>query len=149
MEFTFSERPWTPQDVLNYWQEIHGILGPTWELKFLDNPLVKDMCLHHPSHIRKALKRSKKVEIALRHIITMELDNEKMTEIQLDERHPSHAFGISNAHHGARRTDPFDPDDEELLFKCHNCNLKMNKTLMMPDPLYSGLCLECSEKIVL
>ena len=146
MKYTFSERAWTPQDVLNYWQEVHGKLDPSWEVKFLNNPFVKEICLHHPAHIRSALARSKKIEFVLNQIMARELENEESVEELLNEPHPYHAFGITNAHHENRTTDPFDPKRDELLFKCQNCNLKLSNTLRTTDTHFTNTCVDCVER---
>lgn len=146
MKFTFSERAWTPQDVLIYWQEVHGQLESSWQEKFLNDPYVKEMCVHHPAHIRSAVAKSKKIEFALNRIIAREIKNEESVEELLDELHPDHAFGITNAHHGNRTTDPFDPQREELLFKCQNCNLKLNNALKTTDLRFTNTCIDCAER---
>ncbi len=142
MKFTFSEKAWTPQDVLNFWQEMYGQLGPSWQEKFLNDPSVKEMCTHYPAHIRRAVTNSKKMEFALNRIIAKEIQNENSTEELLDELHPDHALGITNAHHGNRTTDPFDPQREELLFKCQNCNLKLNIALKTMDVRFTHTCID-------
>lgn len=145
MKFTFSEKAWTPQDVLNFWQELYGQLEPSWQEKFLNDPDVKEMCSHHPANIRRAVTNSKKIEFALNRIIARELKNENSTEELLDELHPDHALGITNAHHGNRTTDPFDPQREELLFKCQNCNLKLNIALKTTDLRFINTCIDCTD----
>ena len=146
MKFTFSERAWTPQDVLIYWQEIHGQLGQSWQEKFLNDSYVKGICAHHPEHIRSAIAQCKKIKLALNEIIAKELKNEESAEELLDELHPDHAFGITNAHHGNRTTDPFDPQREELLFRCQNCNLKLNNALKTTDLRFPNICIDCTER---
>jgi len=146
MKFTFSEKAWTPQDILNFWQDIYGQLEPAWQEKFLNDLNVKEMCTHHPAHIRRAVANSKKIEFALNRIIATELKNENSTEELLDELHPDHALGITNAHHGNRTTDPFDPQREELLFTCGNCNLKLNNALKSKDSHAKNICIDCAER---
>jgi hypothetical protein len=146
MKFTFSEKAWTPQDVLNFWQDMHGQLEPSWQEKFLNDSNVKKMCTHHPEHIRSAVANWKKIEFALNRIIARELKNENSTDELLDELHPDHALGITNAHLGNRTTDPFDPQREELLFKCENCNLKLSNALKSKDSHPKKMCIDCAER---
>ena len=146
MKFSFNERAWTPQDVLIYWQEVHGQLGPSWQEKFLSDPYVKEICVHHPEYIRNAVAKSKKIELALNQIKAREIRNNVRAEELLDELHPDHSFGITNAHHGNRTTDPFDLQREDLLFKCQNCNLKLNNAMKTTDLRLTNTCIECAER---
>jgi len=145
MKFNFNEKAWAPQDLLIYWQDIHGQLEPSWQEKFLNDSYVKEMCSHHPAHIREAVANWKKIELALNRIIARELKSENSTEELLDELHPDHSLGITNAHHGNRTTDPFDPQREDLLFKCQKCNLKLNRALKTTDLRFNNTCIDCAE----
>ena len=147
MEFAFSERPWTPSDVLEFWQKVYGELDLLWQEKFLDDPYVSEICQHHPENIRSAIKKNKKVVIALAHIVSSEIENEAKTEELLDERHPAHAVGITNAHHGDRTTDPFDLGRDDLLFKCQKCNLKLSIALKTTNLSNADVCIDCAELI--
>lgn len=146
MKFSFNERAWTPQDVLIYWQEVYGQLEQSWQEKFLNDPYVKEICVHHPEHIRNAVTKLKKIELALNQIKAIEIRNNERAEELLDELHPDHSFGITNAHHGNRTTDPFDLQREDLLFKCQNCNLKLNNALKTTDLRFPNTCIECAER---
>jgi hypothetical protein len=142
MTFHFSERAWSSQDILNYWQEVHGKLDQTWQERFLANRCVKLMCRHHPAHIKRAIANTKKIELAHKYILSYESENEEIIEALLDEHHPDHSMGIINAHHGNRTTDPFDPQREDRLFKCEICNLKLSVTLISND-INRKICTEC------
>ena len=144
MDFTFSEKAWTSQDVMNFWQEVYGNLDTTWKEIFLDDPFVKEICLHHPAHIRNAVMRFRKVELALQHILARELQNERISDAQLNDYNPEHARGITNAHLGSRTTDPFDPKIDEYLFKCLNCNLKLSMTLRAAELPLTDICADCA-----
>lgn len=126
MKFKFSEQAWTPAKILEFWESEYGNLDSSWRSKFLLNPYVNEMCAHHPANIRKAILNNKKVENALKFIYQIEESSEEYAERILDDYHPSHARGITNAHLGARTTDPFDPQRDDLLFYCELCNLKLS-----------------------
>lgn len=146
MNFNFSETAWTPQEVLIYWQEVHGQLDPSLKEKFLNDPYVKEICIHHPVHIRSSVAKSKNIKFALNEIISREVTNETGVEELLSELHPGHAFGITNAHLGNRTRDPFDPQREDLLFKCQNCNLELNNAMKTTDLRLTNTCIECAER---
>lgn len=142
-EFKLTESLWTPQQVLDFWEAEYGPLSASWRSKFLKDTFVLEMCRHHPGLIREAIENRRKVESALSYIYYLQDRNLDAVERLLDDHHPSHAIGISNAHHGVRTTDPFDPKRDDLLFKCQSCNLKLSllrKSKMHPE----DTCKSCS-----
>jgi hypothetical protein len=142
--FKFSEEPWTPQQVLDFWENEHGILSDSWREKFLKNIFVLEMCNHHPELIRDAIKTRRKIESALAYIYDTENRNLEDVERLLDDYHPNHAIGIVNAHHGARTSDPFDPKREDLLFKCKSCNLKLSLLRKSTKASRENICKFCT-----
>jgi hypothetical protein len=147
MRFSFDEKKWNPEAVLEYWQSVHGALDIRWEQEFLTNPIVREICDHHPMHIQNAIRRKKKLEFALKYIFEVELENEFAAEALLDENRPNHAIGITNAHHGDRTTDPFDTGREDLLFKCQSCNLNLSRALISMETTSLKICTDCSTKL--
>ena len=143
MGFEFSEPAWTPQQVLDFWEGEHGPLSDSWRRKFLKDIFVLEMCNQHPGLIREAIEKRRKVERALAYIYATQDRNLEAVEKLLDERHPDHAIGIVNAHHGNRTTDPFDPKREDLLFKCQVCNLKLSLIRNSGGDL-ENICKSCS-----
>ena len=143
-EFKFSEEPWTPQQVLDFWENEHGPLSDPWRKKFLKDVFVLEMCNHHPGLIREAIENRRKTESALAYIYATQDRNLEAVEKLLDEHHPDHAIGIVNAHHGVRTTDPFDPKREDLLFKCQSCNLKISLLRKSNDASRENICKGCT-----
>jgi hypothetical protein len=144
MGFEFSEPAWTPQQVLDFWEGEHGPLSDSWRGKFLKDIFVLEMCNQHPGLIREAIEKRRKVERALAYIYATQDRNLEAVERLLDERHPDHAIGITNAHHGNRTTDPFDPKREDLLFKCQMCNLKLSLLRKSEEQDLENICKSCS-----
>lgn len=126
MANAFSEPSWTPKQVLAFWENEYENLNSQWREDFLSNEYVQAMCLCHPEHIRIAIQVRKKVKEALAYIYEIQENVAGRNERLLDDFHPRHAIGITNAHHGVRTTDPFDPKRDDLLFKCVKCNLKLS-----------------------
>jgi hypothetical protein len=143
-KFKFTETPWTPQQVLNFWEAEHGPLSDSWRERFLKDVFVLEMCNHHPGLIREAIENQRKTEAALAYIYATQDRNLEAVEKLLDERRPNHAIGIVNAHHGVRTTDPFDPKREDLLFKCRSCNLKLSLLRKSNDAGRENTCKSCT-----
>ena len=146
MRFSFDEKTWTPEMLLQYWQTIHGEIEKKWQQKFLSSPYVKTICQHHPKRIREAIKKNNKLKLVLRDILEAEIDDEVAREEMLNENHPGHSFGITNAHLGNRTTDPFDTGREDLLFKCQRCNLKLSLSLKSVNNSELNICIDCCDK---
>ena len=140
----FNEPAWTAEKILEFWENEYGNLEISWRNQFLVNPFVKEMCNHHPVHIRNSILACKKVENALAFIYRIEERNAEYAEKLLDDRHPDHARGITNAHHGNRTTDPFDPKREDLLFYCKVCNLKLSLLRKSELDRMDSTCKSCS-----
>jgi hypothetical protein len=98
----------------------------------------------NPGLIREAIEKRRKVKRALAYIYATQDRNLRAVEKLLDERHPDHAIGIVNAHHGNRTTDPFDPKREDLLFKCRSCNLKLSLLRKSNDAGRENTCKSCT-----
>lgn len=143
-EFKLSEPLWTPQQVLDFWEAEYEPLSVSWRTKFLKDAFVLEMCKHHPGLIREAIGNRRKVESALAYIYDAQDRNLDAVERLLDDRHPSHAIGIANAHHGVRTTDPFDPKREDLLFKCQSCNLKLSLLRKSNESDRESICKSCT-----
>ncbi len=144
MTNAFSEPAWTPEQILAFWENEYEILGSPWRQAFLSNEYVQAMCLCHPENIRKAIQVRKKVKEALAYIYQIEDDVAGRNKRLLDDFHPSHAIGITNAHHGVRTTDPFDPKREDLLFKCVMCNLKLSLLRKSKIANLENTCKSCT-----
>jgi hypothetical protein len=142
--FKFDVEPWSPVQVLEYWESMHGTLSESWKKKFLEDPNVIEICNQHPAHIREAIKYRPKIVIALSHIYAVKERNEKAADKLLDELRPNHSIGITNAHHGNRTTDPFDPERDDLLFKCSKCNLKLSLRRRSNEGGSESICKSCS-----
>ena len=147
MKFDLSETPWKPKNALDFWQSVHGVLSPFWQEKFLSSLSVIAMCSHHPENIKRSISKHKKVKNALGYIYEIEQRNEEAVDFLLDEHHPLHALGITNAHHGDRTTDPFDTQREDLLFVCQICNLKLSLSMLVTNLSAKNICFECAEKV--
>lgn len=143
MSASFDEERWKPAHILEFWQLTHGNLEIKWHEQFLSNGYVMAMCTHHPAHIRAALRRNKNIRAALSLIYEIETLNEEKTDQLLGEPFYAHQTGITNAHHGNRRTDPFDTGREDLLFKCERCNLKLSTTRKSSLSGSQNICDEC------
>ena len=143
-EFKFSEESWTPQQVLDFWENVHGPLSDSWREKFLKDIFVLGMCNHHPGLIREAIQNRRKTQRALAYIYATQERNLEAVEKLLDEHHPNHAIGIVNAHHGVRTTDPFDPKRGDLLFKCQSCHLKLSLSRKSSEADRENTCKNCT-----
>lgn len=142
--FKFDEDPLTPMQVLDFWQAIHGHLSEYWRERFLEDPFVLEICTQHPAHIRRAIKYRNKLADVLGIIYEIKRRNSRATETMLDEFHPDHAIGITNAHLGNRTTDPFDPQRDELLFRCSKCNLKLHLRRKSTGDGSEDICTSCT-----
>jgi hypothetical protein len=142
--FKFSEEPWNPERILDFWENLHGPLSNSWREKFLNDLFVLEMCNHHPELIREAIKNQRKTKSALAYIYAVEERNLEAVEKLLDDHHPNHAVGIVNAHHGVRTTDPFDPQREDKLFKCQSCNLKLSVLRKSNELNRENTCKSCA-----
>jgi hypothetical protein len=143
-EFKFDVDPWTTIQVLQFWEQHHGQLSDFWRGQFLKDPFVLEICNQHPSHIRESIRIRRKVANALAHIHAIKKRNLMAVEILLDDHRPAHAIGITNAHHGNRTTDPFDPERDDLLFKCSKCNLKLSLRRRSNEEGSESICKSCS-----
>jgi hypothetical protein len=143
--FKFSVPKWTPNDVLTYWEKCHEELEARWRTDFLNDSYSIAICEFHPDLIRAAIRNNKKIRFAYEEVLRQDGINEEKTERLLDERHPSHAIGITNAHHGDRTTDPFDTGNEKLLFKCERCNLKLSIQRQERTLEPRKVCIDCAD----
>ena len=117
----------------------------TW--KFKEQKTSKYIEVPFNENIKRAISKHKKVKNALGYINEIEQHHEEAVDLLLDEHHPLHALGITNAHHGDRTTDPFDTQREDLLFLCQNCNLKLSLSMLVTNLSAKKICFECAEKV--
>ena len=54
----FNEPAWTAEKILEFWENEYGNLEISWRNQFLVNPFVKEMCNHHPVHIRNSILKT-------------------------------------------------------------------------------------------
>ena len=48
-------------DILEFWQEVHGILDPKWHKKFLSHKAIGEILTHPTENIKVAIRRNQKL----------------------------------------------------------------------------------------
>ena len=135
----FDVPKWDPQKILKCWEQYHGKLDSKWRTKFLSHPLVFEITEFHPTIIKYALEKNRRLETAIKHCVI--LRNAQDDAIENYDKGP-----WVSAHLTQKPYDPFFNEDSRNQFVCTKCNLKFSKSFkaMNVDPF--EICRSCLDQ---